>query len=51
VRDRGGAHWEVASEPAIKLITTVDRLNGNPKIGRAQALQRSMLSMIPAGKD
>jgi CHAT domain-containing protein len=41
------SHWEVSSESAVKLITTaVAELTANPKIGRAEALRRSMLAMI-----
>jgi CHAT domain-containing protein len=46
------SHWEVASEPTVKLITkAVDELKRDPKIGRAEALRRSMVSMIDSGKD
>jgi CHAT domain-containing protein len=46
------SHWEVASEPTVKLITkAIDELKRDPKIGRAEALRRSMLSMIDAGKE
>jgi CHAT domain-containing protein len=46
------SHWEVASESTVKLITkAVDELKRNAKIGRAEALRRSMLSMIDSGKD
>jgi CHAT domain-containing protein/tetratricopeptide (TPR) repeat protein len=46
------SHWEVASEPTVKLITkAVDELEIDPKIGRAEAQRRSMLSMIDTGKD
>jgi CHAT domain-containing protein len=42
----------VASESTVKLITkAVAELKANPKIGRAEALRRSMLSMISTGKD
>jgi CHAT domain-containing protein len=45
------SHWEVASEPTVKLITkAVDEFKYDPKIGRAEALRRSMLSMIDTGK-
>jgi CHAT domain-containing protein/Tfp pilus assembly protein PilF len=45
------SHWEVASDPTVKLITkAVAELKSNPKIGRAEALRRSMLSMIGTGK-
>jgi CHAT domain-containing protein/tetratricopeptide (TPR) repeat protein len=46
------SHWEVASESTVKLITkAVDELKRDPKIGRAEALQRSMLAMIDTGKN
>jgi CHAT domain-containing protein/tetratricopeptide (TPR) repeat protein len=46
------SHWEVASESTVKLITKmVAELKAAPKIGRAEALRRSMLSMIDTGKD
>jgi CHAT domain-containing protein len=46
------SHWEVASDATVKLITkAVDELRRDPKIGRAEALRRSMLSMIDTGKD
>jgi len=46
------SHWVVDSTAAVKLITkTVENLKASPKIGRAEALRRSMLSMIANGKD
>jgi tetratricopeptide (TPR) repeat protein len=46
------SHWEVDSEATVKLITkAVDELKRDPKIGRAEALRRSMLSMIGNGPD
>jgi CHAT domain-containing protein/tetratricopeptide (TPR) repeat protein len=46
------SHWEVASDATVKLITkAIAELKANPKIGRAEALRRSMLSMINTGKD
>jgi CHAT domain-containing protein len=46
------SHWEVASESTVKLITkAIAELKANPKMGRAEALRRSMLSMITTGKD
>jgi CHAT domain-containing protein len=46
------SHWEVASDATVKLITkAVAELKRDPKIGRAEALRRSMLSMIDTGKD
>jgi CHAT domain-containing protein/tetratricopeptide (TPR) repeat protein len=46
------SHWAVASEPTVELITkAIAELKADPKIGRAEALRRSMLSMIDSGKD
>jgi CHAT domain-containing protein/tetratricopeptide (TPR) repeat protein len=46
------SHWEVASESTVKLVTkAVVELKAIPKIGRAEALRRSMLSLIATGKD
>jgi CHAT domain-containing protein len=46
------SHWEVASEPTVELITkAVDELKCDSKIGRAEALRRSMLATIDSGKD
>jgi CHAT domain-containing protein len=46
------SHWEVASDATVKLITkAIAELKVDPKIGRAEALRRSMLSMIDTGKD
>jgi CHAT domain-containing protein/tetratricopeptide (TPR) repeat protein len=46
------SHWEVASDATVRLITkAVSELKSDPKIGRAEALRRSMLSMIETGKD
>jgi CHAT domain-containing protein/tetratricopeptide (TPR) repeat protein len=45
------SHWEVASDSTVKLITkAIAELKANPKIGRAEALRRSMLSMMANGK-
>jgi CHAT domain-containing protein len=45
------SHWEVESESTVKLITkAIAELKADPKIGRAEALRRSMLSMIDTGK-
>jgi CHAT domain-containing protein len=45
------SHWEVASDSTVLLITkAVAESEANPKIGRAEALRRSMLSMIERGK-
>jgi CHAT domain-containing protein len=46
------SHWYVASKTTVPLITTaIAMLTVDPKIGRAEALRRSMLSMISTGKD
>jgi tetratricopeptide (TPR) repeat protein/CHAT domain-containing protein len=46
------SHWEVASQSTVKLITkAIAELKADPKIGRAEALRRSMLSLIATGKD
>jgi CHAT domain-containing protein/tetratricopeptide (TPR) repeat protein len=46
------SHWAVASESTVKLITkAIAELKADPKIGRAEALRRSMLSMIDTGKE
>jgi CHAT domain-containing protein len=46
------SHWEVSSDSTVRLITkAVAELKANPNIGRAETLQRSMLSMITNGKD
>jgi CHAT domain-containing protein/tetratricopeptide (TPR) repeat protein len=45
------SHWYVSSESAVPLITTaIAVLAVDPKLGRAEALRRSMLSMITDGK-
>jgi CHAT domain-containing protein/tetratricopeptide (TPR) repeat protein len=46
------SHWEVASESTVKLITkAIEGLKADPKVGRAEALRRSMLSLIDDGKE
>ena len=49
------SHWAVYSDAAVKLIgNTVAEWNcniGNLKIGRAEALRRSMLALIDNGQD
>jgi CHAT domain-containing protein len=46
------SHWAVASQSTVKLITeAIAELEADPKIGRAEALRRSMLSLIKDGKD
>jgi CHAT domain-containing protein len=46
------SHWEVDSDSTVSLIKrAVTELKDDPKIGRAEALRRSMLSMIDSGGD
>jgi CHAT domain-containing protein len=46
------SHWAGNRESTVRLITTaVDELKRNPRNGRADALRRSMLSMIDTRKD
>jgi CHAT domain-containing protein len=46
------SHWEVASDATVSLIIkAVAELTADPKIGRSEALRRSMLAMITGGKD
>jgi CHAT domain-containing protein len=46
------SHWAVNSDATVELITkAVAELKSNPKIGRAEALRRSMLTMITNGKN
>ncbi len=41
------SHWAVNSEAATRLsISTFDRLKGDPKIGRAEALRQAMLAYL-----
>jgi CHAT domain-containing protein len=45
------SHWEVSSDSTVKLITkAIAELKTDPKIGRAEALRRSMLDLIDKGK-
>ncbi len=45
------SHWPVVSEAAVQLTTrTFASLKVDPTIGRAEALRRSMLSLIDEGK-
>ena len=45
------SHWAVNSEAAVGLTTkTFATLAGEPALGRAEALRRTMLGMIEAGK-
>jgi CHAT domain-containing protein len=44
------SHWPVSSEATVRLMTTMfDDLAKNPELGRAEALQRSMLAMMADG--
>ena len=46
------SHWSVASDSTVKLIgQAVAALRADPKIGRAEALRRSMLSLLRTGQD
>jgi CHAT domain-containing protein/tetratricopeptide (TPR) repeat protein len=45
------SHWEVSSDSTVRLITkAIAELKTDPKIGRAEALRRSMLDLIDKGK-
>ena len=45
------SHWSVNSNATVKLITkAVAELKADPKIGRAEAMRRSMLTLIDNGK-
>jgi CHAT domain-containing protein len=44
------SHWEVYSDATVKLITSaVGEMARDPKVGRAEALRRSMLALIDNG--
>jgi CHAT domain-containing protein len=44
------SHWAVDSEATVSLVTKVfDELQGDSRIGRAEALRRSMLALINSG--
>jgi CHAT domain-containing protein len=51
------SHWAVDSDATVKLTTDsiaelkADPETGRPRVGRAEALRRAMLSMIDTGKD
>lgn len=46
------SHWEVQSDPTVKLTTGLIRaLTADPSIGRAEALRRSMLAMIDTSQN
>jgi CHAT domain-containing protein len=45
------SHWYVSSEAAVKITTgAFAALRADPKIGRAEALRRSMALLITAGR-
>ena len=45
------SHWAVYSDAAVKLITVaLSEMSRDPKVGRAEALRRSMLSLIGKGQ-
>ena len=45
------SHWEVYSEATVKLITTAMReMVRDPRVGRAEAIRRSMLALIDKGE-
>ena len=43
------SHWEVYSDATVKLAS-VREMARDPKIGRAEALRRSMLALIDKGQ-
>jgi CHAT domain-containing protein len=44
------SHWEVYSDATVKLVTAAVReMAGDPKVGRAEAMRRSMLALIDKG--
>jgi tetratricopeptide (TPR) repeat protein/CHAT domain-containing protein len=44
------SHWAVDSEATVKLITgAVREMSRDPKVGRAEAIRRSMLALIDRG--
>jgi len=46
------SHWPVNSDAAVRLTTKAfAELRANPKIGRAEAMRRSMLDVITRGTD
>jgi hypothetical protein len=45
------SHWEVNSDATVKLITTAIReMARDPRVGRAEAMRRSMLALIDKGE-
>ena len=46
------SHWAVASDAAERLtVATFTNLNGDPKMGRSEALRRAMLAFLDDGPD
>jgi CHAT domain-containing protein len=46
------SHWAVYSEATVKLITgAVREMSRDPKVGRAEAMRRSMLALIDKGSN
>ena len=44
------SHWEVYSDATVKLVTgAIREMARDPKVGRAEALRRSMLALIDKG--
>jgi CHAT domain-containing protein len=44
------SHWAVYSEATVKLITgAVREMSRDPKVGRSEAMRRSMLALIDRG--
>jgi CHAT domain-containing protein len=44
------SHWEVNSDATVKLITVAVReMAADRKVGRAEAMRRSMLALIDKG--
>jgi CHAT domain-containing protein len=44
------SHWEVYSDATVKLITAaLHEMVRDPKVGRAEAMRRSMLALIEKG--
>jgi len=45
------SHWEVYSDATVKLITAaIGEMARDPKVGRAEAMRRSMLALIDNGE-
>ena len=45
------SHWEVDSDATVKLITAAVReMARDPKVGRAEAIRRSMLALVDKGE-